>query len=419
MIGRSFRVPTMALTLVLVAHVSRCQRGAAPGVPDSGSGQGGGGRSGRTYEGPATLYAQRATELHAGTANGPVIGRIFRGGPVVAAASPDATGQLSFVLPGFTNGIVPDSGVSSAIVAFAPAVAFDSQSVTLERPEPVGRMVEDFPPGVEVASAPGAEPFAVTRCDDVHVLEVREQSSRISQYHAGVEISGWISAPIDVSRGPIRCKLREIYRRGPKLIARDGISAVDETELSAVPPEYVHADDQEVLFDLVDKGKTVFWLTRTKTMEARCSAWRFHRRERSRGATATDEARGSLTGAPIVDGSARVVPSFDWEYKLARKGRPGQILLQGPHFQTLTGVLLGGSRCSNAYTVSGTTQHAVRLFPSDWSPERVAWHPDDEERWFDSKEACEQVARAAEPVLKREGVQPPGGFHVLCPGEID
>ncbi len=427
MVGRSLRATAIGLTFAAITDCACDQRrgttadesgmSARPSASAVASSKIG--VDGKVSQSYPALYALRGTEMHAGSPEGPIIGRALRGA-MIFAANHDAGKYVSFALPGFTNGALGDSGVWPAIVAFAPADAFGQQAAEPERPEPQGRLVEDFPPGVEIALVPGGEPFAVTRCDDIRVLEIQGQSSRISQWHAGFELSGWLAAPIEVSRGPLRCKLRVIYRRDSKLIAREGLSPADEKEISEIPPEYVRPDDQEILLDIIDKSKIVYWLTRTETMGTRCTAWRFSRRKHSRQAAATDEAlEGRLTGTPIMRGNSRVVPSFDWEYKMPRAGRAGELLLRGPHFHTPAGTPLAGYRCTNAFTTSGRAEHAVRMFPSNWTPERVAWHPDDEERWFDSKEACEQTARAAEPMLKSGVTRPPGGLHVSCSGESD
>jgi hypothetical protein len=49
----------------------------------------------------------------------------------------------------------------------------------------------------------------------------------------------------------------------------------------------------------------------------------------------------------------------------------------------------------------------------------VAWHPDDEEHWFTTKEACREAAERAIAALREnpEAV-PPGGAHIDCYDEL-
>jgi hypothetical protein len=45
----------------------------------------------------------------------------------------------------------------------------------------------------------------------------------------------------------------------------------------------------------------------------------------------------------------------------------------------------------------------------------VAWHPDDEERWYLNRAPCTAAAAVATEALHREPeMQPPGGAHLDC-----
>ena len=77
-------------------------------------------------------------------------------------------------------------------------------------------------------------------------------------------------------------------------------------------------------------------------------------------------------------------------------------------------------RATIAYSFVGTTNNALRLFNGEWSANKglVAWHPDDEERWYFSAEACAAAASAASSALAAGSESLPGGFHVDCFTEL-
>ena len=172
--------------------------------------------------------------------------------------------------------------------------------------------------------------------------------------------------------------------------------------------------------DRMTRGLPVHWLTRAKSGAATCAEWKFDRVRKGKSPAAAIEGR-MLRGAIVVDGE-HVVPSFDFRYEPAAEQRGGTLRLAGPHFAAAKhpSTQAGGYRCGTEYTFVGATGDAVRMLTGGWaSNERlVAWHPDDEERWYVSGAACEAAARAA-GLAPGQGAKPsPGGFHVDCFDEL-
>jgi hypothetical protein len=121
---------------------------------------------------------------------------------------------------------------------------------------------------------------------------------------------------------------------------------------------------------------------------------------------------GRLQRAPLLVHGERVVPSFDFKYEPTDSLSGGTLRLAGPHFSQAGGASAdrGGYRCTVEYSFVGSTGDALRMLSGSWASNQglVAWHPDDEERWYLSLDACQAAARSGSP----------GGFHVDCYDEL-
>jgi hypothetical protein len=363
-------------------------------------------------------YAQRPAELHHGAPDGPIIGTIAPGAPVSVAS---LAGQwVQVAIPGFAQ---PSATPSAPVVAFVRADALGAEARS-PAPSPEastparGRVVRDYPADIALApTATSDEPFAATLCGDIRVLEQQPPRALIAQSHAGVELRGWVDAPVDLRRGPIRCTLRQVYRQDDRLISIDGTTAADRAVVAAVPPGYVGLDPMhgEHLLGVLRSRTPMHWLVAGERGST-CQRW-------TPGTLQPDSEpgvyRAELSGPPLASAAQLGVPSFSLRYRAATPQVPGEVVLFGPHFERAKDENTGGYRSGTVYTIVGATPDAVRAFPSSLSDSVVAWHPDDEERWFFSEASCRAAARAAEPALKANERTPPGGFHMNPFPELD
>ena len=371
------------------------------------------------------LYVQRQTDLHQHSPDGPVIARAHPG--AFLSVAPSGANHFWVALPAFRADFV---GSEKQIVAVADADAFGTAPRPLQRPAPEGRLVEDFSPNGALwptSSVEGSAPFAVTLCGDIHVLSEEERRSRISQHHAGVDLLGWFEFPIEFARGPIRCKLRVVFKNGATLMLTGaGSTAADRVPISAPPEGFVRADltGGDAFADRLTRRLPVHWLTRAKSGTPTCTEWSFERVRKGTPPSAGFEGR--MRRSPVVVNGERVVPTFDFKYQPADERRGGTLTLAGPHFSKPASSPsesggAGGYRCGTEYSFVGTTGDALRMLSGPWSSNErlVAWHADDEEHWYVSSESCEAAARAASRAPPAESKTLPGGFHVDCYDELN
>jgi hypothetical protein len=376
------------------------------------------------------LYAQRQADLHDQSAKGPVIGRVYPGAFVSVA--PSSPGYLNIALPAFRADFV---GSQKQVVAVVDAAAFDSAPVPLQGPSPEGQLLRDFSINAPLWAAEVmpelSQPFVATLCGDIRVLSVGAQRSRVSQYHAGVEVVGWYGFPIDVAQYcPLyRCKQRVVFQDGPALsLTGTGTTQADKIQISSPPDGFVHAEltSSDALAGRIKGRLPVYWLTQSKAHTARCSKWTFDGVTTRKGDSSVSVVEGRMRGDPLVLEGERTLPSFAVTYEPADPGHGGTLTLKGLHFNKLgspPGTVgdPNSYRAITAYSFVGTTKDALRMFNGEWSVNKglVAWHPDDEEHWFFSAEACAAAASAASSALSAGSETPPGGFHVDCFTELN
>jgi len=146
-----------------------------------------------------------------------VIGRIYPGAFV--SVVPAGPGYLKIALPAFPAA----SAARNQIVAVVEASALGTAPQPLRGPSQEGRLVRDFvmnsPLWAAEVESDSTPPFASTLCGDVRVLSLGTLRSRVSQYHAGVEIIGWYDYLIDADNYcPLhRCNQRYVVQDGASL----------------------------------------------------------------------------------------------------------------------------------------------------------------------------------------------------------
>ncbi len=156
-------------------------------------------------------------------------------------------------------------------------------------------------------------------------------------------------------------------------------------------------------------GRPLYWLVETERAATVCREWRFARLPTKESVL--------VRSAPITTDGQRVFVSFASSY--AKR----ELTLFGPHFtkrpidRVPSAPVVGGYKCAVGYTYVGTLDDAVRM--TAFGDSLVAWHPDDEERWYLSAAACETArARADLSLAQDHGRTPPGGVHVDCFPEL-
>lgn len=269
-------------------------------------------------------------------------------------------------------------------------------------------------------------PFVVTLCGDIRVLAVGAQRTKISQYHAGVEISGWYDFPIDVDGYcPLhRCKPRVVFKDGLVLsLGGTGPTRADRVQITSPPLGFVTPglSNHDALAERIVRRLPVYWLTQTKAHTARCSKWIFARVASHPGDDRVGALSGGMRGEPIVIEGERTVPSFAFTYEPSDQQRGGTLTLVGLNFNKVNSratatTETNGYSATTVYSFVGTTNNALRLLDGDWASNEslVAWHPDDEEHWFLSAEACTAAAQTASAELSAGAEAPSGGLHRDC-----
>ncbi|HKY38392.1 MAG TPA: hypothetical protein VJN18_20755 [Polyangiaceae bacterium] len=366
-----------------------------------------------------SLYAQRDGDLHLDSLAGPVVGRIHAGAFVSVA--PVDERAFAVMLPGFRR---ESSTGPTTIVAFVDRGTLGPERVAAGKPPIEGRLLRDVPPGLDLYPTRDAASavFANPLCGDARVVVQGHDMSRVSQYFGGVELLGWAVGALDFKRGPFRCSVRTVSREDGRLVLRPGPTAADRIDLASVPAEFVTSDPyaKEELSRRMKLGGSVHWLTQVAGA-AQCREWRFERMQKvaKRANGVVFEGLLNRVEPLVVDGD-KVRAAFSVGYT-PRESGSSETTLAGPHWFSRDGKKLrGGYSCMIGYAFVGATSNALRMLPGSAPDARlVAWHPDDEEHWFTTKQACLDAAQRANEVLGRDPeAHPPGGVHVDCFDEL-
>jgi hypothetical protein len=186
--------------------------------------------------------------------------------------------------------------------------------------------------------------------------------------------------------------------------------------VSAAPDGYLRAelDGGELLAARLRQGEALYWLVRGKNGPA-CQGWK---PEEVSAKGTTGEISGRLRRSTLPENGAGGAPWFTLRYRAATKSMPGELVLFGPQLSA-SGGAGSGYRAGTLYSIVGATPDALRVLPASFSESVVAWHPDDEERWFFTKTSCEAAAHQAGPAWRAGSGSLPGGFHVNPFPELD
>jgi hypothetical protein len=277
-----------------------------------------------------------------------------------------------------------------------------------------GRLVRDFAFPVWIADS---SRLLVNRllCGEFHVTD-GEGRARVTQYYDGIEItdvldSSWYWG----DRGESTCLGRLVFRRDHQLEEGRGKDWRDAAAIDAVPEHYLRVDlpEKAPLASVIERRASVFWLVQTRR-GLECHEWRVTQSSSRRDAPRT-ELEGELRRQrdPIR-------AYFKFHYAPSLGGLvAGNLDLWGPYF---TG---GGYKCVRPFSLLGADADLLYVDnprlrsgpPRGW--ELVAYHPDDVERWYRGREACETArARAADVLSRDSGAVDRLGLHFDCFDEL-
>lgn len=359
------------------------------------------------------LHAQRVTELHLGSIEGPVVARAHPGATLEVVSM--ELGVVRLLLPGFTHGTD-----RRPIELYGPASGFGASPVAAEPPwYPAStRMIRNML-AWEVEPTPGSPPFASTFCGDAYIVNQTPGHIQIAQEHRGVELLGWLDQGFAaMKRGVVACTSRVIERQPDgRLRSRHGSTSEDWQPVSEIPAHYVThgAPPGRKLHEVMEHGQTVYWLVINASQQALCRPWTFHTNQ----ANPTDGVWG-------MDERLKEIPFFQRPgYAGFRAHLEGdELKLYGPYFSSKPWKAegqeadVGGYKCAYGLGYLGATDQALR-FERFGARHYVAWHPDEEERWYLSRPDCERAASLAREALRQNPwADPPGGAHRDCGQEL-
>lgn len=380
------------------------------------------------------LYAQRTTDLLVSQPTGARAGRLHPGA-LLSVAFGAESGYLRIAIPGFAQ---PTGSRPDRVRFYAKEDAFGTTPLPEEAPKLAGRRVVDFvPSAVFYTTNELAEPFALSRCSDAYVSSEQQNHAQLTQFYAGVEVTGWYEFIPD-GPGPVRCGLRSVWRRTaiggsePFLEFDDNVHR--PMRVAVPPPDFVgnEAEKSRDALGTRIREETIVFLLMEHDSAVQCESWKLgFRRSAVQGTRRSDgSGRRVLEGRlsrlePIAGPSWTAHASFDIQLDLSAL----QLVLAGPHFRVTyqPGASReagpGDSRCASVYGLVGATSDVLRLLPGGPPPPQlVAWHADDEERWYLSEAACEAAKRRAthrdggadERVANSLPRTAPGGVHRDC-----
>jgi len=372
----------------------------------------------------------REVDLHVDGPTGPVVAKARVG--TTMAAVPDVPGFLRLTVSGFASptrsGDLPAGEKAASLTLFGASTAFTS--VPLAPPPPVrppGRLVRDWPgePLYPSATSGAAESFASTNCGDIYVTDGPASRSHVVQDVRGVELSGFSLSDIFVTRGPqTGCSARHAVETTDGLISYLGSNVANAKTIDEIPGYYVGRDHSktDTLETTITSGGTVHWLVVDSKSSAVCRPWVFaHPRGPSQDGLMRllppiERAHVEAKGVFVPFEGERVYASFETTY------REGALLMAGPHYSSRPRASAsvdadrGGYRCLIGYTFVGVREGALRM---SYLGNVAAWHPDDEELWYLTKDACDHAAIVAtQALVHNPDARPPGGPHVDCFEEL-
>lgn len=331
------------------------------------------------------LYAQRVAEMHFGTPDGPVFGRLHPGALVGVAPRGGDTWEIA----------VPRYGLR----AFVERDALGVEPTSEVPPVLAGSVYRDHDAALSVADGAGATRLL---CGEFRVLD-----GEAIQYSRGVEIRGRLDVPPFASFGDNSCGAASHWSLGGRFFSlAPGADWLDrELGWTVFPDNPLHFPnwfpDNDPLTGFIRQRWPMFWLVRS-TAGLFCEEWRFGPftvREGGRGPTG-EVLETSMSLA--VDRSVTLHVSYE------ERHRPmlGHVVFSGPQLRTPRRVFVATTDGKVVYVVDDRGRDLDRPL-GDPAEEHVhaggdpaaipagAWLSDLEQdgmrRWFWTKSRCEEA----------------------------
>lgn len=256
------------------------------------------------------------------------------------------------------------------------------------------------------------EVFAKTVCGDVHWLESSkfEDRSRVAQVIGNVVLEGWTWDP--AIPNVMGCFVtRQVFPRDGRFLLSGGATEADEQMVSSIPAGFVTWGSPAEVERQIVPGLTVHLLTQKPSGKGTCHEWRV---EREPG-----DAR-ALTFArkePLLYEGRRAYEYFGLQLRRDGPADDRWIDLTGPNYAARPlGPAVGGYRCGIGYRPLGVLDGALRV-ARGVSLSAIAWSPDDEERWYPTRAACDAARATLDAAVAADrNATPPGGIHRDCFG---
>jgi hypothetical protein len=368
-----------------------------------------------------SLYAQRVTEIRAGSPRGPAIGRLFPGARVSIAPA-----GVSAAHPGWMR-----------IEGFAQNAEKDGLAAWVERSALGTRRGEIAPPAGEPGSAmratfgfvstiwydrvTKAHSLRLLRC---HEVWVRDEGATALQWFEGVELSGhndhaFVWSSNSIVHSSLACPAHAVARRGGELVLVEpnprwepfdtATPTVLTRSVADVPAGYlpIGTPEPDPLLAAIERSANLFWIIATSDGLV-CDRWKFERKPKRSDAGEMEFETRLVHPGPLehFDASGLWYPVV---YRKAESGKPAELKLETLRSKTHPAVKC---ECEYRYKVlSGEGDELITLarpIPDD----AVAFDPSEAERWFLSKKACEAHLDRAKASIERDGrMTTRVGFH--------
>lgn len=335
------------------------------------------------------LYAQRSTELHFGTPDGPVIGLLHPGAMV--AVAPHGHDHWTVAIPRYRT------ESEQLLLAFTERSTLGLEPRTEVAPVLTGDRLRDH--RLLLMLWEEANVGVQALCGDLYL-----DGFHAKQYYRGVELRGVIAPrdwpPLPEPWGPNRCPPAHIYRNESGYVTYDGRDALDLVTTDSIPASHtlVRPPDPDPLGALIRHGGTIYWLVSAQH-GLECQEWRFRPR------SAPSWARGAAVTkmyAELGRVADRRRATFSVEYAPSTgQAAPGVIDMFGPHLADG-----GGSKCGEGLALIAAESDRLYLSPtitvSGAEGVAVAFRKDQVEHWFISKDGCLSARPAAEKAQRMD-----------------